>query len=82
MNPRIRQLSATLSLLAATALTTPTIHAEYRCDRPQGLVDQRACAKAAEGPDALRHFVERTRMIYQLYIWDYVRPDGSAGKPL
>jgi hypothetical protein len=26
---------------------------------------------AAEGPDALRRYIDRTRMIYGFYYWDF-----------
>jgi hypothetical protein len=60
--------------LAAVATIVTDARAEYRCDKPQGWVDARACAKAQEGPDVLRQYIHRTRMIYGLYFWDYVRP--------
>jgi len=28
---------------------------------------------ADEGPDALRHYIERTRMIYGFYYWDFAK---------
>ena len=43
---------------------------------PSGSVDIRACAMAAAGPDTLRRFVERTRGIYTLYYWDYIRREA------
>jgi len=51
-----------------------------------GIADTRACRKAAEGPDALRNFVFRTRMIYGLNYFDYAPHDdqsaaGSATMP-
>ena len=49
-----------------------------RCDKPNGAVEQRACEKAAEGPDALRRFVQRTRMIHALYYYDYARERAPA----
>jgi hypothetical protein len=66
-----------VSLLAATAFVPLSALAEYKCDNPTHQIDKRACAKAAEGPDALRRFVERTRMIWQLDIWDYSKPEAS-----
>jgi hypothetical protein len=49
------------------------------CRAPGSSIDRRACAKAAEGPEALRRFIERTRMIYGLYYWDYmVRYERNA----
>ena len=45
------------------------------CTKPNGSIEQRACAVAAAGPEVLRRFIERTRSIYNLYYWDYVRTD-------
>lgn len=67
--------AAVTALLAAIAFTPGAAHADYKCARPNGSIEQRACAMAAAGPDALRRFVERTRSIYGLYYWDYVRVD-------
>ena len=47
---------------------------EYRCDNPASVGERTACEKAQEGPKALRWYIERTRAIYGLYFWDYVRP--------
>lgn len=46
--------------------------AEYRCDDPSTSVHARACEKAAEGPAALRQFVQRMRVIENLDFNDYV----------
>ena len=62
-------------LLATIAFAPGAAQADNRCANPNGSIEQRACAMAAAGPDALRHFVERTRGIYGLYYWDYVRAD-------
>src|SRR5262245_56227871 len=67
-------LAAAAALLAATPLLATDARAEYKCDKPQGFIDARACAKAKEGSDVLRMFIQRTRMIYGLYFWDYVQP--------
>lgn len=52
--------------------------AEYRCNAPHDMIDARACAKAAEGADALRLFVERTRMLWNLYYWDYAQRNATV----
>jgi len=69
------RLIAGLALAAAPMLSA---HAEYRCDAPQTAIHARACAAAAQGPTELRRLVERTRMIYGLYYWDYARPEINA----
>ena len=62
----------TASVIFATLAFAPlTAHAADRCANPNGSVDQRACAVAAAGPEALRRFIERTRGIYGLYYYDY-----------
>ena len=72
---RLCTAAASLATLAL-ALAPMTAHAEYRCANPSGSVEQRACAMAAAGPEVLRRFVERTRGIYILYYYDYVRPSA------
>ena len=59
----------------------PVAHAEFKCDRPQlTRVDATACAKAKDSIDSLRQYVQRTRMIYELQMDDYVRP-GETDAP-
>ncbi len=71
----LTQIGVAAALLA-TAASIPTVSfAQYRCDHASSMIDTRACAKAAEGPDALRSFVTRTRMIWGLYYWDYAPRD-------
>jgi len=74
MNAKPIQTTLVALTLAGMATMVADARAEYRCDKPQGWVDARACAKAKEGPDVLRQYIHRTRMIYGLYFWDYVRP--------
>ena len=78
MKADLIQAAAVASLFASIAFTATAVRAEHRCDTPTGVIDPRACAKAAEGPDALRNFVLRTRTIWNLYYWDYAR-DGEQG---
>ena len=79
MNRLVIPTVAAMSLLATVAFTPTAADAKHRCDNPSGSADTRACQKAAEGPDALRTFVFRTRMIYGLYYFDYApRDDQSA----
>lgn len=74
--PSLPAVAVTLVVVAMMA-PAPAL-ADHRCDAPRSTIDQRACAKAAEGPDALRRFVERTRPIYALYYFDYARGEVSA----
>ena len=62
-------------LLTAIAVTPISAQADYKCAKPNGSIEQRACVMAAAGPEVLRRFIERTRSIYSLYYWDYVRTD-------
>ena len=71
------EAGAIVSLLAATACAPTVALANQRCDDPNGMVARRACAKAAEGPDALRRFVSRTQGIWNLSYYDYARPDPT-----
>jgi hypothetical protein len=68
-------VSAGLVLAAAPLLSA---HAAYRCDVPRVGPEARACAMAAQGPTELRRFIERTRAIYGLYYWDYVRRERDV----
>ncbi len=70
MKPSITEAAAAL-VLSALALAPSTSFAEHRCDHPRGIGEARACAKAAESPEALRRFIERTRMIWGLAYADY-----------
>ncbi len=63
------------TLVAANALLASSGFAATRCAAPADHVDRAACAKAKESPDALRHYVERTQALYQLYFWDYITPE-------
>lgn len=65
-----------VALVVAAAMVPAPALADHRCDAPRSTIDQRACAKAAEGPEALRRFVERTRTIYALYYFDYARGEA------
>ena len=67
-----------VALVVAAAIVPAPALADHRCDAPRSTIDQRACAKAAEGPEPLRRFVERTRTIYALYYFDYARGDNPA----
>ncbi len=71
------QAGAMVSLLAAMACAPTVALAQQKCDDPNGMIARRACAKAAEGPDALRRFVSRTQGIWNLYYYDYARPDST-----
>jgi hypothetical protein len=71
---------AWMSGALATFATVVSIEARagYVCDAPPSLADKRACELAKrDSPDELLHFVQRTRSVYGLYIYDYV-PDRDV----
>jgi hypothetical protein len=61
-----------LLLLPVLLLLGLEARAEYKCDDPSTSIHARACAKAAEGPAALRQFVQRMQVIENLDFYDYV----------
>ncbi len=64
-----------LTIAAVATMACTGAHAEYRCANPQRLssAETRACQLARQDmPDALIHFVNRTKPIYGLYLNDYV----------
>lgn len=63
-------------LAASVALHAPAVSAEPFAQSPV----MRARAAADEGPDRLRHFVQRTRMIYALNYADYALPPGAPAE--
>jgi hypothetical protein len=71
-----RHISLAVAALAATVCIGA--HAEYRCDGQPLPEEKRACELAKQGPDELRRFVDRTRGIYGLYFYDYVRDADVA----
>lgn len=64
-----QELFLTAAIAASVALSAPMVNAE-QINSP----DARALAAAEESPAALRHFVDRTRMIYALNYNDYFKP--------
>jgi hypothetical protein len=80
MNSRNRATAAVSAVVVALALTfgAGSTHAASRCDGPTIGGDARACAAEREGPEALRRFVTRTRMIYGLYFWDLRHDEDAA----
>ncbi len=73
MSKIARRISAAAAV-AATTLST-TAYAEYRCATPERLAhgEKRACELARQDtPEALIHFVNRTKGIYGLDVNDYV----------
>jgi hypothetical protein len=62
-----------LPWLAATMLAAGASMPAHAvdCAAPKGIDQERGCAAAKQGAEALRHYTERTRMIHNLYFYDY-----------
>jgi len=63
-------------LIAVAALAAAPSFAAYKCHGPTGLVDSKGCAAAAQGPEALRRFIQRTQLMWGTTYFDYVRADA------
>ena len=72
---RFTDLCSAALLLVGAALFVNVARAEYRCNRPPTRIDKEACEKAKEGPDALRQYIQRMRVIESLYFFDYVNEE-------
>ena len=69
---RLKAIGSALLVVPAMALVSTQARAEYKCNEPQVTFDRAACEKSKEGPQALRRYVERVRMIESLQFSDYV----------
>ncbi len=78
VHPSIRSIAIAGFVATAAITASAPSAAKSKCERPQGIAEQRACAGAARGFDALRAFVQRTRMIYGLYLIDFLTPEQVA----
>lgn len=67
-----KTVCSTFVLLPALAFISSQARAEYKCDAPEHRLDRAACEKAAESPQALRHYIQRMRPIESLQFSDYV----------
>jgi len=70
----------TLPWIAATVMAAAVSMPAHAldCAAPKGIGETRGCAAAKQGPEALRHSVDRTRMIHNLYYWDYAAYASGA----
>jgi len=75
MDHRTHRLVVASSVAAALAAFAAPTSAAYKCDGPTGLVDSKGCAAAAQGPEALRRFIQRTQPMWGTSWFDYVRGD-------
>jgi len=69
---RLQTVGSALVLIPALVLVSPQARAEFRCDTPQTRIHRVACEKAAENPRALAQYIQRMRLIENLYFPDYV----------
>ncbi len=68
MNPRNLRIAAAAAA-AGFLLAVPAAQAAAKPQTPEA----RAQEAAAQGPDQLRRFIQRTRMVYGLYFHDFVK---------
>ena len=65
----LTSIVVTLSALVGMSTVTPAQAAD--CNKAVSFIERKACEKAGQGIDALRLFIDRTRMVYALYLPDY-----------
>ena len=66
------------ALLFSLLVAASSVQAATRCEAGNlSLPEEIACAKAAQSTEALRHYVQRTRALHGLYLWDYVKRDAA-----
>jgi len=73
-----------ITAVALVALGTTMSANAADCAAPNGIGERAACTAAAQGVDALRQYVERTRMIHGLRMQDFERalpPAALASDP-
>lgn len=75
---RIAFTTAVAAMFVVATFGSAPARAAGKCERPQGVGEQRACAMAAQGNETLRRFVERTRPIYTLYYFDFAHDEPQA----
>ena len=63
---------AAAALFGAVLSSAAIASSNYKCDEPRTPIDRRACDAAAQGPEALRRFIERMRVIESLEFSDYM----------
>lgn len=68
---RFKAIGSALLFAPAIALVSTQARAEFKCNAPTGF-DRIACEKALESPQALRLYIQRMRLINNMYFQDYV----------
>ena len=62
----------TAAALFGATLSTIAVAGDYKCNQPPTRIDQLACDAAAQGPVALRRFIQRMQVIESLNFSDYM----------
>ena len=75
---RFKAVGSAFLLVPALALVSTQASAEFKCDSPSRHFDRIACEKAKESPSALHQYIQRIRMIDNLYFPDYVNEAQAA----
>ena len=65
-----RKTLVVVAVVASLPFAAPFAQAQSVSNTPEA----RAQEAAKKGPDALRRFIERTRMIYGLNFYDFYKP--------
>ena len=72
---KLMRFSSRAALAAGLSVAAFGVTAGERvvdCAQPATFIEQRACQKASEGIEALARYIWRTRMVYGLYLPDYL----------
>jgi len=78
MNTNITKRAMPALAVAVLTLASVPAFAGVDCAKPQGVGEVRACAKATQGADELRHFIARTQPIYLLSYRDFTEQAPAA----
>jgi hypothetical protein len=73
-------ISGIAAIVVPLALTLSAPAHAVDCAAPKQPADKRICSYAAQGDEAFRRFIQRTRGIYQIYYFDYV-PESRQAPP-
>jgi hypothetical protein len=60
------------AMIGMTLATTAVAGTDYKCDESPTSIDRRACDAAKQGPEALRRFIQRMRVIESLDFVNYM----------
>jgi hypothetical protein len=83
---KYKAIGSALLFTPLLALFSAQARAEFKCDAPPSRIDRVACEHATQSPQALRHYIQRMRVIDSLYFFDYVDESRArawaANKPV